>query len=673
MPEYHLKRWKLIILLGVVGSCIGQLAAQTPSLEQQRQAFKSAWQSVVSFKWDAALQQAQPLTNYPLLPYLRAEQMRSQPDMFSNKEVADYLQSYNDWGFASGLRIAWLRHLGESGQYKSLLQAIATGKVTRDTQVRCHLARARILEPNDSVDQRQLVQQIIELWQVGESQHKSCDAAFDWLQQQGAISSSVAWERVRLAMANNNVSLTRYLDRFLDADHRRWLQRWLSMSSNKNATLKQAINWPNEPFAWEISSWGLQKLARSNPESAWQHFTALNKKFRWSGDYRNKAHHEIGIFRALELETDALAIIDQLPLEAQDQQALEWRARVALATSQWSEVLQSIERMSVEMQADNRWAYWRARALHAMGENLSAQHLWRHLALQPSYYGFMAADLLGQTYNICPAILDDHYDIQDLPRPDQATRALELYRVERVTEATREWRLATADLSLEQNLIAARLAANARWFIQSIFTLTGSQLRQYYSLRFPISYSTLVRDQARQRGLDPALMFGLIRAESAMNPFAISPANARGLMQVTPSTARRLASRHGRVYRGSGSLLQAEINIPFGSLMLQETLSRFNQNMVDVLGAYNAGPHVVDRWHKQQRPAIADIWIETLPYFETRDYIPRVLAFSVIYDWQLHSEVIPITQRMPGLFKSGSPFSPPPANTRRAVECKSTL
>ena len=652
--------------------------AQAPNVEQQRQTFRKAWQAVGSLRWETARQHSASLKDYPLLPYLRAEQMRIRPGSFNSDEISTYLETYANWGFASNLRTAWSRHLGDSGQYRRLLEVADSHSAinnTGDAQVQCHLARARIAQVKKGqlnfAEKNQLLTQVSDLWRVGKSQHKNCDPAFDWLRSENAITSELAWQRVRLAMQADNVNLARYLERFLNSNDRPWLQRWLTMANNRNSGLQQAVNWPNEARSWEIANWGLNKLSRANTEQAWQRFQKLDAVYQWPTEVRNLGLHEIAVFSALSLELSALGIIDQLPVEAQDQQVLEWRTRVALANSEWNQVLASIGRMTSTMQVDNRWKYWRARALQALGQVEPAQALWQSLATEPTYYGFLAADYLGQDYNICPANLPAQYLINDLPRPAQMERALELYKLELIPQATREWRLATADLSHEQNLVASRLAADAGWLIQSIFTLTSEQARQHYDLRFPLAYEQLVREQASKRQLDPALIYGLMRAESAMNPRAVSPANARGLMQVTPGTARRLAAQHGRVYRGSASLLQPEINVPFGSLMLQETLTRFNQNMVDVLGAYNAGPHVVDRWHQQVRPDATDIWIETLPYFETRDYIPRVLAFSVIYDWQLNAKVTPISRHMPGLFSADSPFKK--GANERAISCQDNI
>jgi soluble lytic murein transglycosylase len=130
---------------------------------------------------------------------------------------------------------------------------------------------------------------------------------------------------------------------------------------------------------------------------------------------------------------------------------------------------------------------------------------------------------------------------------------------------------------------------------------------------------------------------------------ALSPAGARGLMQLMPQTARKLAQRHPLTYSGKDQLLQAEDNIAFGTTYLRELLDRYGGNPVLASGAYNAGPRRVDSWLDRPRSSDPEIWIETLPYFETRDYIPRVLAFATIYDWRRSLPVMRLSARMPEL------------------------
>jgi soluble lytic murein transglycosylase len=114
-----------------------------------------------------------------------------------------------------------------------------------------------------------------------------------------------------------------------------------------------------------------------------------------------------------------------------------------------------------------------------------------------------------------------------------------------------------------------------------------------------------------------------------------------------PGTAEMLAKRHSFDYSGHQQLMRAEDNIRFGTAYLRDLLDRYDDNQVLVSGAYNAGPHVVDRWVKDRRTDDPAIWVETIPYFETRDYIPRVMAFTTIYDWRMNKPVSRVSSRMP--------------------------
>ena len=213
--------------------------------------------------------------------------------------------------------------------------------------------------------------------------------------------------------------------------------------------------------------------------------------------------------------------------------------------------------------------------------------------------------------------------------------------------------MAARNLDRDGLRIAAALATQEDWPDMAIFALGNSGDFRWYEWRFPMGYGAVVDSYARNRKLDPSWVMGLMRSESAMAEDALSSAGARGLMQVTPDTARQLAKRHNIRYDGREQLMQAEKNIDFGTAYLRDLLDRYGENPVLAAGAYNAGPNAVDRWLKTPKAEDPAIWVETLPYFETRDYIPRVLAFTTIYDWRLQKPVTRISSRMPA-FDSGS-------------------
>jgi soluble lytic murein transglycosylase len=121
-----------------------------------------------------------------------------------------------------------------------------------------------------------------------------------------------------------------------------------------------------------------------------------------------------------------------------------------------------------------------------------------------------------------------------------------------------------------------------------------------------------------------------------------------GLMQLLPSTAERTARRLGRPWNGAGSLYDPTTNLVLGIAHLRYELDSNLGIAYRAIAAYNAGPAPVARWLGDRPGFEPDFWIETVTYKETREYVARVLAFSVIYDWRLDGKAVPVGERMLG-------------------------
>jgi soluble lytic murein transglycosylase len=274
--------------------------------------------------------------------------------------------------------------------------------------------------------------------------------------------------------------------------------------------------------------------------------------------------------------------------------------------------------------------------------------LLEELALRANYYGFLAADELGLSYNICPGRADvGAEEIDRVAGIEGFRRALELRRAGLDNWAISEWALAAARVPVADLKAIAALAIREEWYDRAIFALGNSGDMNLYDWRFPLAWENDITGAALKNQLDPAWVYGTIRSESAMLQTARSSANALGLMQITPATGRRTANRHGLPWNGVEQLKTIDGNLSIGTAHMSDLLQDFQQNPVLVSGAYNAGPRAVQRWLDSRPRGEAAIWIETLPYFETRDYIPRVLAFTTIYDWRLGGKVKRISDRMP--------------------------
>lgn len=145
-------------------------------------------------------------------------------------------------------------------------------------------------------------------------------------------------------------------------------------------------------------------------------------------------------------------------------------------------------------------------------------------------------------------------------------------------------------------------------------------------LLYPRPYYSLIQEASKGK-IDTYLVLGLVRQESAFDPRAVSRAKAKGLMQIIPGTARRLASK------GDRKLLNEKDNTTMGVKYLMQMSNRFDGQVELVLAAYNAGPHKVDGWLKRN-PNRAEnplLWNDLIPYMETRDYVVSILRNNYLY------------------------------------------
>ncbi len=190
------------------------------------------------------------------------------------------------------------------------------------------------------------------------------------------------------------------------------------------------------------------------------------------------------------------------------------------------------------------------------------------------------------------------------------------------------------------------LASEQGWHDRVVFALNAGDDLRHYTLRFPLAERETVEREANRNSLDPSWAFALIRAESAWQPDVRSEANALGLMQLLPGTGKQMARQLGLDWRGTSMLLDPQINIRLGTRYLAQQASRFQGSTWLASAAYNAGPTPVERWLAERGTLPADVFIETIPYRETREYVTRVEAFSVIYDWRLNGQVRPLSSRL---------------------------
>ena len=207
-------------------------------------------------------------------------------------------------------------------------------------------------------------------------------------------------------------------------------------------------------------------------------------------------------------------------------------------------------------------------------------------------------------------------------------------------EARREWNFSLRGMGDRELLAAARLACDRADWQLCINTAERTRGEFDTRLRYPMPFADDIRDAAKAAGLDPALVFGLIRQETRFMPQLKSSVGASGLMQVMPATARYVAKKIGLPWTNPALISDPTTNLKLGTAYLRMVLDDLSGSQPMAAAAYNAGPGRPRRWREGPTVETA-IWAENIPFNETRDYVKKVMSNAAVYGALLDSRQPP--------------------------------
>lgn len=634
-------------------------SATDPAQQATRDAFRQAY-STAQQGGDAWRSQATRLHDYVLYPYLEAAALTHDLRQLDLARVQAYLQRYPGMLPAQALRLDFLYELARREDWSDFNVLYQNGLGDALT---CDALQAKLAGGGRLDFDRDLAS----LWRQA-SLPSACDSVLDAAHDQGLLTPQRLSARIDSAVKGLRGGTVASLAIWLPQAQADEAQRLALALRNPADAVSAAAQWPDTARARQAAALALQRLAPRQSAAAEAGWQTLQPRFSFSTAQRDDVLNAIALFRATDFDPDAMQRLADLPASAQSDATREWRVRVALSRQDWRAVLDAIDALSPTQRDDEEWLYFRARALAQLGQPAQARERFEALAGEPNYFGFLAADRVHADYAICPSSPSGSSGIaQSLLAQPGMQRAFELYAVGLPKLARREWNRALNGADLATKTEAANLAYQQGWYDRSIFIFSSGKAMRYYQQRFPLAMQDGVVPQAQQAGIEPAWAYGILRAESAWTSDAHSGANARGLMQLLPSTAERVASLNDLPWGGADSLYQPMVNIQLGTRYLAQMAARFNNAPWLASAAYNAGPEKVDQWLDARGSLPPDLFTATIPYHETRDYVARVMAFSVIYDWRLSKNVVPLEDRMTPI---GQTYVPPSAGTvRRKVSC----
>ncbi|MGZ8158237.1 MAG: transglycosylase SLT domain-containing protein [Methylobacter sp.] len=643
----HLRGRLLLCLVFFSGAVLGN-----NTLSQQRNDFLQAEKLLAQGNTAAFMRISVALADYPLYPYLQYQWLKD--NLQQTEQVLAFLASYDDTRYAGLLRTKWLDYLAKNerwndfirhyisrdgvyagnlpgagsaiskdGVYAASRSGTGAAGVTENTTLACQYNLAIYKTGN----QQQALNEAKRLWVTGDSLPQECDPLWTALMMSPGFTPDLVWQRFELALNKDNVSVAEYVRRSLSIADQDIADVWLRVHQNPKLIENGGFL---SPQMGRLFAHGVDRLAKSDLSLAIKLWDDRKQAFQVNSQASQQLERSLAISLARSRNPGAYYRLSQLA--AVDAEVNEWKVRAALLEQNWQHVAEALAGLTVQERQDPKWQYWQARALDKTGNSLQAQDAYVKLAEDRSFYGFLAADTVNKPYQLAnkPVFLAGN-ELENLANETDFKVVREFKSLNRDAEAERQWWYAVKKLSKERRMVAAKLAQQWHWDQVAITTLVKADYWDDLALRFPIYYSNQVHNNAARHNLDPAIVFGLIRQESIFNKDAESAVGARGLMQVMPRTGMQIARDLNEKWQSDQSLFNPDVNVRYGAFYYKQLLRQFHGHFALAIAAYNAGSGRVAKWLPSVESVPADIWIETIPFKETRKYVTSVLSYAIIY------------------------------------------
>lgn len=645
MPSYSFRcpqRSTLSILAGWSMMAWFSMPIQAQASTTEQRAFIAAEQAWRSGDQARYRQHKAQLQQYPLLPYLEYAEIEGKLENTAETSIRKFLERYPGSVPAQRLRRSWMEMLANQERWETFLEFRDPQETSASLQ--CHYLNYQIQQGQ----QTQAFAAIKPLWLQGKAQPSSCDTVFSAWRLAGYLTDELLWARFQLALEAGDEGLLQRLKVQLPVDEQPWAELWLNLRENPRRLLTEPLAAQAGTERTALLVDGFRRLLKNQPGEAASHWKRLCDQYPFlkaktpslAGDIA-LAQVRSGAERPLELLDAVKATADNLGFQQQ-------RLRYAITEEHWRRVAEWVMQLPEKERKAAQWRYWLARALQQLGQQAEAQRLYALAAEERDYYGFLAADRSGKSYRLNHKPMPVTPDLLRQVEKHAATRRTrEWVAMERWTEANREWNNLISSLNPQQQLAAVRLCHQWGWHHQAIATSARIGYWDDLEIRFPVEHSQEARHHVQDRSADLTWVMGIIRQESAFNERAVSPTGARGLMQLMPGTAKEVAGQLKINAPKESELHNPQLNIRLGSAYLDRMYRHLDHNSMLATAAYNAGPGRVKSWLPEESPVSADIWVERIPFNETREYVKRVLTYAIIYSERLKVPAIRISARMP--------------------------
>ena len=583
-------------------------------------------------------------------------------------EFAAFAQRWSGTYVEDRGRNDWLLELGRRRDWANFSAEYPRFRMNDDREVSCYAATTDVLAGKD------VKESALAAWAAQKDSDNGCSMLGATLRDARLLTPADAWNKARAS---------------IDAGKPRGAQQAAFLISDAmGASVGELADGPAKFLARkgsaatrndaELTALALGRLASTDSDAA----AALLAQ-RWEralpGDLASWAWAAVAKQSAIKLQPDAADQFQRagrLPgksgreIDLSDD-TLAWKVRASLRADggkpRWQQLMQAINAMSPAEQKDPAWVYWKARGLSALAKDsqdgaalsASSREMLESIAGQLNFYGALAAEELGRPPPVPPRPAPLTPAEHDAPTLQPGlVRGLSLIALGLRNEGVREWNYSIRGLSDRELLGAAQYACERQVWDRCINTSEKTRAEIDLEQRYPMPHKKEVTQRAREIGLDPAYVYGLIRQESRFITDARSGVGASGLMQLMPATARWTAKKIGLPYTPA-SIADRDVNLQLGNAYLKLVLDDMGGSQAMAAAAYNAGPGRPRKW--REGPVLeAAAWVENIPFAETRDYVKKVLSNATYYAVLIGGKGTALRSRLGRTVGPPDPNAPPP-------------
>ena len=571
------------------------------------------------------------LAPHALFPYLEAAQIKRNP-YAQPSEIVKFLKKHPYAPFSIEIANSVYPLWANSGKNQEIVNSYSPA-FKSNPALFCHYQVASSRTSKKQVN----LNEAIELYLTTKNLPSSCEIYFSNLRMQGKINKDLVKRRFFFLMQENELSQANIFLNSLPPEMQTAANTWLLARKNGDFVEAQSIM----DREWRAAA--LDDIFNRYAKNRLDECTDVALAEAQKGTFKDLSP-DLKIGSGLSRLVGRLAQNDDFRAEAifklipqggfdknptLDLVALELRMRRYQVLA---DLLNRLDNKTIKNTPE--YLYWKAKAYEKLNQTANADKFYKEIAKERDYFGFLAAAKKGLPLAMNDERVERNQNAQNLAQNAGIYRYLSFIRMGEYKRAEQEFKALTAGASKEETRQVAKIALQAGQHMTVINALAKTKDWNALTLRFPVLYTNQIKMRANQNGIAPETVMAIIRKESTFRPAIKSSAGAIGLMQVMPATAKHTASKNGIAYGGVSDLTDPNKNIEIGTKYLADRIYEFG-HLAYAAAGYNAGPSRVVAWQEKYPNAPLDEWIAQIPFYETRDYVKRVLEYEVIYQYLL--------------------------------------